>query len=102
MLGETLPRNLTGRREECERNRKIEPGALLLQLGRREVDGRLVAGPVELRGLDPAAHALLRLLAGAVDEPHQRERRYSALDVRLHLDAARLEADTGERDCARE
>src|SRR5206468_13111440 len=30
------------------------------------------------------------------------ERRHAALDVRLDLDAARLEPDEGERDCARE
>ena len=39
-------------------------------------------------------------MARAVDEPDERERRHAALDVRLDLDAARLEADEGERDRA--
>src|SRR4051812_40300112 len=43
MLGEPFTRNLTRRGEQRERDRDVEAGALLLQLGGGEVDGRLVA-----------------------------------------------------------
>jgi hypothetical protein len=42
---------------------------------------------------------VLGFLAGAVDEADERERRNRILDMGLDLDAARLEADEGERDC---
>src|SRR5207237_1322952 len=100
MLGQALARNLSRRCEQRQCDRQVEARALLLQLCRREIDGRFVTGPFELGGLDAAAYALFRLLARAVDEPDERERRHAALDVRLDLDAARLEADEGERDRA--
>src|SRR5438270_140733 len=84
------------------RDRQVESGTLLLQLGRGESDGRLVPGPLELRGLDAASDSLLGLLAGAVDETDKRERRHAALHVRLDLDPARFEADESKGDRARE
>ena len=50
----------------------------------------------------PAPDPLLRLLAGAVGEPDDREGRQPALQVRLDLDPARLEADERVGDGARE
>ena len=49
-----------------------------------------------------AAHAVLRLLARAVDEPDDREAGTPSLDVRFDVDASRLQADEGVRDGARE
>jgi hypothetical protein len=48
---------------------------------------------LELGGRDPAAHPLARLVQRLVGEPHNRKRRHPVLDVRLHLDTARLETD---------
>ena len=50
---------------------------------------------------DAAADAVLRLLAGAVGEPDDREPRDAGLEVGLDLDLARLEADesVGDRAC---
>ncbi len=101
VLRQPVARNLPRRGQQRQRDRQVEARALLLQLGGREVDGRLVPGPLELGGLDAAAHALLRFLTGAIDEADECERRHAALDVRLDLDAPRLEADEGERDRAR-
>ena len=50
----------------------------------------------------PRADALLRLLAGAVGEADDRERRHAELEVRLDLDAAGVEADERVRDGAGE
>ena len=50
----------------------------------------------------PAADAFLRLLAGAVGQPDDRERRPRQLQVRLDLDPARLETDERMRDRASE
>ena len=88
--------------EHGERDRKVEPGALLAQRGGREVDGDLrLARPREHRVDDAAVDAMLRLLAGAVGEPDDRERRQVGADeVRLYLDAARLEADDGSGEGA--
>ncbi len=100
VLVEPLARYLSRRREQGQRDRQVEARALLLQLGRREVDGRFVPRPLESRRLDAAAHALFRLLTGAIDEADERERRNAALDVSFDLDPARLQADEGESDCA--
>src|SRR5581483_11718191 len=56
--------------------------------------------PLELRRGDSRSDTLLRLLAGAVGEADDRERRHAALQMRLDLDAARLEADESMRDGA--
>ena len=69
--------------------------------GGSEVDGDAAQRPFELGRGDPTADPLLRLLAGAIGEPDDREGRHPRLEVRLDLDAARLEADegVGERTC---
>ena len=45
---------------------------------------------------------LLRLLAGPVGKPDDRERGQRALEMRLDLDATCFETDESMRDCARE
>ena len=97
-LGSSLGRNLTRRRQHGQRDRQVEAGALLPQLGRRQIDRDPPHGPLELRGRDPRADALLRLLAGAVGQPDDRERRHPELEVRLDLDAASVEPDQRVRD----
>ncbi len=76
---------------------QVEAGALLAKRRRREVDrDPVAAGPRQHRVDDAAVHAVLRLLAGTVGEPDDRERGQVGRDeVRLDLDAARLEADDG-------
>ena len=100
--GEQVARHLPGCRENRERDREVEAGPLLAQARRREVDRDPAAGPVPLRRRDPAADALLRLLAGAVGQPDDREGGDAAADVGLHLDATGVEADDGVGDRARE
>src|SRR3954471_5734535 len=73
MFGQPLARDLSGGREQRERDRQVEARSLFLQVGRCEVDGRLVARPLQLSRLDSAPNALLSLLARAVDEPDERE-----------------------------
>ena len=100
MAVQPLRGELTRRGEHGERDRQVEAGALLAQLGRREVDRQPAKGELELGGRDPAPDALLRLLARAVGETDDRERRDAVLDVRLHLDALWLEPDECMRDRA--
>ncbi len=102
VLGKPVARDLPGGGEDRERDREIEARALLAQAGGREVDGDPALRPLELRRGDSAAHALLRLLAGAVGEPDDRERRHRALEVRLDLDAACVEPDERMRDRPRQ
>ena len=59
---------------------------------------RDLVGPGEQRGDHAAANAVLRLLAGAVGETDDRERRDALRQVRLDLDSPRLEPDEGEGD----
>ena len=98
---ERLGRQLVGGGEHGERDRQVEARPLLAQRGRREVDGDApLRRPLELGRGDPAADALLRLLAGAVGEADDRERRQPLLEVRLDLDPARVEADERVSDRA--
>src|SRR5207244_8868081 len=73
-------------------------GALLAQAGRSEVDGDPPHRPLELGRRDPAPDAVLRLLAGTICKPDDREAWNAELDVRLDLDPAGVEAD----ECMRE
>ncbi len=102
MARQPLRRNLARSRQDGERDRQVEPGALLPQLRRSEIDRDPPVRPDELGRGDPAPDALLRLLAGAVGQPDDRERRDAELQVSLDLDSARIEADESVRDRARE
>ena len=75
VLVERARRHLVRGGEHRERDRQVEAGPFLAQRRRREVDGDRRRGPLELGRGDAAADALLRLLAGAVGEPDDRERR---------------------------
>jgi hypothetical protein len=94
-------RHLVGGAEDCEGDGKVEAGAFLPEPGRRQVDRDPARRPEELGGGDPAPDPVLRLLAGAVRETHDREPRLTELDVRLDLDPPRIEADerVGEHPC---
>ena len=102
MLGQARGGHLQRGRQHREGDREVEPGAFLAQAGGREVDRDPLQRPLELRGADPAANAVLRLGAGAVGEPDDRKAGQAAVDVRLDLDPPRLETDEGVSDGARE
>ena len=102
VLREPLDRKLPRRRQHRQRDREVEARSLLPQAGGSEVDGDPLQRPLELRRADPAADAVLGLCARAVGEPDDREAREAAVDVRLDLDAPRLDADEGVGDGARE
>ena len=99
---EALWRDLPRSGEHGQRDRQVEARSLLAETGRREVDRDPVPRPLERRGGDARAHAVLRLLARAVGEADDREARQAALDVRLDLHPARVEADESVGDRARE
>jgi hypothetical protein len=98
---ERAARHLSRSREERERDREVEPRALLAQLGGREIDRDAPVGEAQLGGRDAAAHAFARLLAGPVGEADDREAGNAVADVRLDVDAPRLETDErmGDRAC---
>ena len=98
MAAERFWGHLPRRRQQRECDRQVESGSFLAQLGRGEVDRDARRRPLELRGRDPAAHAVLRLLAGSVGEPGDREPGDAVLDVGLDVDAARVEPDQGVGD----
>ena len=102
MRRQALGRHLVGRGQDRKRDREVEPGALLAQRGRREVDRDAVLRPLPLGGRDPAPNTLLRLLARAVGEADDREAGQPALQVRLDLDPPRIESDDGVGDGPRE
>ena len=90
---ERARRNLVRGGEDGERDRQVEAGALLAQVGRRQVDGDAPERPLQLGRDDAAANALLRLLAGAVGQPDDGEGRHPLLQVRLDFDPPRLQPD---------
>src|SRR5215211_5341241 len=102
MTAERIDRELAGGGEDRERDREVEARALLPQPGRGEVDGDAPGGPLELGRGDAAPDSVLRLLAGAVGKPDNREAREAVLEVRLDLDLACLETDEGMGNGARE
>ena len=83
--------------EDGERDRKVEPEpSLRSAAGARLTVILVLPGHASIALTIPLLDAMLRLLAGAVGEPDDRERRQVGADeVRLDLDAARLEADDG-------
>ena len=100
MLEEAMRGQLVRAGENGEGDRKVEPRPLLAERRRSEVDRDPIAGgPGQHRVDDPALHAVLRLLTGAIGEPDDRERRQVGRDeVRLDVDATRLEPDDGRGD----
>ena len=101
--GEPLARKLGRRGEHGQGDGEVEARPLLPQRRGREVDRDRPSRPLEERRVDAAPHAVLRLLAGAVCEADDRERRLLARpQVRLDLDAPRLEPHERERDGAAE
>ena len=101
MAGQPLRRDLASRSQYGQRNRKVEPRTLFAQLGRREIDGDPAHRPLQGGRPDPAAHAFLRLLAGAIGEADDRELGNAALEMSLDVDAPSFEADQGvsNRSC---
>ena len=102
VLGEPLGRNLARRREHRERDREVEARAFLPQARRREVDRDPLSAATR------AAPSRSRCGRGA-SPPRRRGRRgrrwrsrEAAVDVRLDLDAPRLEPDKSVGDGARE
>ena len=85
--------DLTAGGQDRERDCQVESGSLLALASRRQVDRDPLRREAVRGGLDPAAHALARLLDGPVGQPHHRERgRRAALDVGLDVDAAGIDA----------
>jgi hypothetical protein len=82
-LLERAPRQLLRRGEKRQRDRQVEPRALLPQLGRCEVDRDPSGGEAQLGGGDAAADALASLLASAIGEADDREARDALADVGL-------------------
>ena len=98
MLRDAFRRHLPRGGQNGKGDRQVESRAFLAQLGRRQVDRDAMSWPLQLRGGNPAAHAMLRLLAGAVSQAYERECRQAVLKVRLDVDPARVEPDQRMRD----
>ena len=97
---ERAARKLLRGGENRERDRKVEPGSLLAQLGGREVDRDPAGREAQLGGGDPGADTLAGLLAGAVGKADDREAGDAVANVSLDVDPPRLEADERMRDRA--
>jgi len=94
VLDEPIGRNLTHRGEDRQGDREIEPRPLLAERGRGKVDGDRALRPLVEGRVDSAPDAVLRLLACPIGEADDRERgQVARAQVRLDLDAARLEAE---------
>ena len=91
-----LGRHLFARREDADRDRQIEAGAVLAQVGRREVHRDAALRELEARVGDRSAHALARLAHRSIPESDDRERRQSLTYVDLDRDASGFDAVDGE------
>ena len=99
---ERLGRHLARGGQHGQSNRQVETRALLAQLGWRKVDRDPPHRPLELGRGDSGANAFFRLLAGAVGEADDRERRHPELQVSLDLNSTGIEPDERVRDGAGE
>jgi hypothetical protein len=97
---ESAARHLLGRGEQRQRDGQVEPGTLLAELRGRKVHRDAPLRKVQLGSGDPAAHTLSSFLARAIGQTDDREPRNSVADVRLDVDAPRLETDKRMRDRA--
>src|SRR5262245_38395725 len=88
-----LLRYLPRGRKHRQGNGQIEARSLLAELGGSQVDRQPPEWPRQFRRCDAASYPLLRLLAGAIGQTDDRERREPILEMSLYLDAARIEAD---------
>ena len=80
--------------EYGQRDREVEPRSFLAERGGRKVDrDPTIERPLQRSGDDAASDAMLGLLARAVREPDDGERRHPRLQVRLDLDLAWFEPD---------
>ena len=98
MARQPVRRKLSRRGQDRERDREVEPRSLLAQGRRREVDRDPAHRPVELGGRDAAPDSMLRLLARAIGQAHDRKPGNAVLEVGLHLHFAGLEPYKGMGD----
>ena len=85
--------------QDADRDREIERGAGLAQLGRRKVDRDATRREGEARVADGTADALAGLLHGRVGQPDDREPRQPGRDVHLDADGPTVETvQRGGRD----
>ena len=86
-------RDVTGRREDAERDRQVERRARFADVGRREVDGDAVRREFEAGVADGAADAIAALADARVRQAHHRERGQAERHVDLDVHRARLDAE---------
>ena len=89
-------RHLRGRREHRRRDREIEAGTFLAEVGRRQVHDDPAERPLQARALDGRADAVARVVHGGAGEPGEDQRGEPAPDVRL--DGDEVSADAEHRD----
>ena len=88
--------HLARRREYPDRDRQVEPGSVLAEARRSEVDDHAAERPLESGALDGRTHAVARVVHRRAGETGEDERRESATDVRL--DGHEVPADAQHRD----
>jgi len=85
-------RNLTGSRQNAERDRKIEAPAFLRQIGRRQIDRDALSRKLESRVLNRAAHPVLAFLDRRFRQPDDIQRRQAVRDIDLDHHQRRFDA----------
>jgi hypothetical protein len=85
-----------GRRgDQRERDRQVERGAALLDVGGREVEHHMPAGQRQAAALERALHAHAALAHGRVAQAHDVDPRQALPEERLDLDRDRVDAVQG-------
>ena len=92
---EIAPRQASGGGEQPERDRQIERGARLSQVGRGEVDGDAMRRKFEAAVADGAANAVAALAHARVGQSDEMEPGKSERDVDLDLDDGGVDAEDG-------
>ena len=94
-IAEQLERNLPGRPQDAECNRKVEARADLSQPARGEIDGDPSQRPFETARLDRGADAIARFATRRIRQTHDREPGEPIGDVDLDGDSSAVEPFEG-------
>ena len=95
VLAEPVLAELSGRREDSDRDREVVPASVLGQIGGREADGDAAPGEFEPGVDDGAAHAVLALAHGRLREADDRELRQPPGDMDLDPHRRRFDTHAG-------
>ena len=101
-VGEGSPGQVPRGDQDADRDRQVEPAALLRQVGRREIDGNVATRQLETAARERRLHAVLAFLDRGLGQADDREGRQPAAHVHLDAHEGGIHALRGPAEYGRE